>query len=51
MENRQSRTFRHLTPRKAFLIAFDAASTVITALLALLLIYEREYTSALLEPI
>ncbi len=40
MENRQSRTFRHLTPRKAFLIAFDAASTVITALLALLLIYE-----------
>jgi len=40
MENRQSRTFRHLTPRKAFLIAYDAASTVIAAILALLLIYE-----------
>ncbi len=40
MENRQPRKFRHLTPRKAFLIAFDAASTVVAPLLALLLIYE-----------
>ncbi len=42
MENRQPRTIRHLTPRKAFLIAFDAASTVIAALLALLLIFEGD---------
>ncbi|HHX19048.1 MAG TPA: polysaccharide biosynthesis protein [Clostridiaceae bacterium] len=41
MDNNQPRTTtRHLTPRKAFLIAFDAASTVIAALLSLLLIFE-----------
>lgn len=40
MENRQPRTIRHLTPRKAFLIAFDAASTVVSAFVSLLLIFE-----------
>ncbi len=31
---------RHLTPRKAFLVAYDMASSVIASLLALLFIYE-----------
>ncbi|HHW93229.1 MAG TPA: polysaccharide biosynthesis protein [Clostridiaceae bacterium] len=40
MDNRRPRTIRHLTPRKAFLIAFDMASTVVASLLALLILYE-----------